>query len=580
MKAFSEIAILIVDDEQDTLGSLNRFLRKEPYIKYFAASGKEALELLETQDINILLTDLRMPEMTGMELINLVKISHPDIVRIILGGIHDIDKIIESINTGEVFRFIPKPIEPEGFKKIIRDAIDYYQLKAEREMLFNQLETKNKELLKDNNALHIMSAELQQSETKFHTMNDSALDPIFLLNKQGFIVYVNQAAETIFGITEQEFYFKKITDIIIPQANSCALYNACENPANNLASLIEGNVRRIDGIKKDGSSIPLEVTTGTLILNSFLHTVVIARNISSRIEEEKSRANYEHLQEELEKQIEQKLLQSTIPKALEGASIGQFMASSGHLNGDFTEFILYDNKHADMFIGDVMGHGILSALVGAGLKSLFLKTVAQKKHQNHQLPELEDIATQLHEQCIFELLDIGIYATLLFIRLDLEKREFSMIDCGHTPTVHFHAEDGTCTLLKGKNLPVGMIEEQQYRMVCFPFKENDIFVMYSDGITESLLPDNMMFGSERLRNLIVEHHRLQPDALIEKISEHLFEATGRSTFDDDATCIVIRIGSPSSVIMDHPDNKQSTKGEQFNEYCYDTKSPFQQNSYK
>lgn len=561
MKALSEIAILFVDDEQDTLGSLNRFLRKEPYIKYFAASGKEALELLETHDITILLTDLRMPEMTGMELINRVKISHPDIVRVILSGIHDIDQIIESINTGEVFRFIPKPIEPEGFKKVIKDAIDYFQLKEERQMLFSQLETKNEELLKVNNTLHIMSAELRQSETQFRTMNDSAFDPIFLLNEQGFIVYNNLAAETIFGLTEQEFHLKSFTDFIIPLNNSCALYSACQDPANNLASLREGNVRRIDGIKKDGSSIPLEVTTGTLILDSVLHTVIIARNISSRIEEEKSRARYEHLQQELETQIEQKLLQSTIPKSLDGTSMSQFTISSGHLNGDFTEFILYDNKHADMFIGDVMGHGILSALVGAGLKSLFLKTVAQKKHQNHQLPELEDIATQLHAQCIFELLDIGIYATLLFIRLDLEKREFSMIDCGHTPTIHFHADDGTCTMLKGKNLPVGMIEEQQYKMVCFPLKEDDIFVMYSDGITESLLPDNTMFGTERLRNLIIEHHRLQPDALIEKISTQLFEATGRRTFDDDATCIVIRIGSRSDIIMKLSGNKQSTKRE-------------------
>ena len=547
MKELSDISILFVDDEQDTLGSLKRFLRKEPYIKYFATSGKEALELLETYDIKILLTDLRMPEMTGMELINRVKISHPDIVRVILSGIHDIDQIIESINTGEVFRFIPKPIEPQGFKKIITDAIDYYQLKAEREMLFDQLETKNKELSKVNDALRIMSAELRQSETQFRTMNDAAFDPIFLLNEQGFIVYVNLAAETIFGITERAFHLKKFTDIILPQADSCAFYNSCEKPDNKLASLRDGNVRRIEGIKKDGSSIPLEVTTGTVMLDSIPHTVVIARDISSRIEEEKSRARYEHLQQELETQIEQKLLQSTIPKALEGASMGQFMISSGHLNGDFAEFILYDNKHTDILIGDVMGHGILSALVGAGLKSLFLKTVAQKKHQRNKLPELQDIVSHFHDQCILELLDIGIYATLLFIRLDLENGEFSMIDCGHTPTIHFHADCGTSTLLKGENLPVGMIEKQEYHTVSFPLKRDDILVMYSDGITESLLPDNTMFGTERLKNLIVQHHELQPDALIEKISAHVFKFTGRRTFDDDATCIVIRMGSPETI---------------------------------
>lgn len=560
MKDLSEIAILFVDDEQDTLGSLSRFLRKEPYIKHFATSGKEALQLLETHDIQILLTDLRMPEMSGMELINRIKISHPDIVRVILSGIHDIDQIIESINTGEVFRFIPKPIEPQGFKKIITDAIDYYQLKTEREMLFDQLETKNKELSKANDALCVMSAELRQSEAQFRTMNDSAFDPIFLLNEQGFIVYVNLAAETIFGITERAFHLKKFTDIISPQPDSCSLYNACKKPFQNLASLRNGNVRQIEGIKKDGGTIPLEVTTGTVMLDSVHHTVIIARDISSRIEEEKSRVRYEHMQQELEAQIEQKLLQSTIPNSLDGALMGQFMVSSGHLNGDFAEFILYDNKHADIIIGDVMGHGILSALVGAGLKTLFLKTVAQQKHQRHKLPELQDIVTHVHKQCILELLEIGIYATLLFIRLDLENMEFSMIDCGHTPTIHFHADEGICTLLKGENLPVGMIEKQEYQTITFPLEQDDILVMYSDGITESLLPDNTLFGTERLSDLIAQYHKLQPAALVEKISNHVFELTGRRTFDDDATCIVIRIGSLKSSIKFAPDERKIESG--------------------
>lgn len=560
MKDLSEIAILFVDDEQDTLGSISRFLRKEPYIKHFATSGKEALQLLETHDIQILLTDLRMPEMSGMELINRIKISHPDIVRVILSGIHDIDQIIESINTGEVFRFIPKPIEPQGFKKIITDAIDYYQLKTEREMLFDQLETKNKELSKANDALCVMSAELRQSEAQFRTMNDSAFDPIFLLNEQGFIVYVNLAAETIFGITERAFHLKKITDIISPQPDSCSLYNACKKPFQNLASLRNGNVRQIEGIKKDGGTIPLEVTTGTVMLDSVHHTVIIARDISSRIEEEKSRVRYEHMQQELEAQIEQKLLQSTIPNSLDGALMGQFTVSSGHLNGDFAEFILYDNKHADIIIGDVMGHGILSALVGAGLKTLFLKTVAQQKHQRHKLPELQDIVTNVHKQCILELLEIGIYATLLFIRLDLENMEFSMIDCGHTPSIHFHADEGVCTLLKGENLPVGMIEKQEYQTITFPLEQDDILVMYSDGITESLLPDNTLFGTERLSDLIAQYHKLQPEALVEKISNHVFELTGRRTFDDDATCIVIRIGSLKSSMKFAPDERKIESG--------------------
>ena len=102
-----------------------------------------------------------------------------------------------------------------------------------------------------------------------------------------------------------------------------------------------------------------------------------------------------------------------------------------------------------------------------------------------------------------------------------------------------------------------MIEKQEYHTICFPLKENDIIVMYSDGITECLLPDNSMFGTERLRDFIVKHQKLHPDALIEKISDYVFESTGRHTFDDDATCIVIRIGSPSTIVAELPCNKET-----------------------
>ncbi len=194
MANYSEITILFVDDESFILSSINRFLRKETYNKLFAKNGLEALELIRQNNVSIVVSDLRMPEMNGLELISAVKKQNPDILRLILSGSQDIDPIIESINTGEVFRFIPKPVDPPAFKEILNDAIDYYCLRTEREKLFNELSIKNEELTTANNELLVMAKKLQRSEQELRSMADAAHDAVFMLNDAGYITYRNSAA--------------------------------------------------------------------------------------------------------------------------------------------------------------------------------------------------------------------------------------------------------------------------------------------------------------------------------------------------------------------------------------------------
>ena len=126
MKNREELTILFVDDEPDILSSINRFLRREAYRKITAESGQAALSIMDETPVDIIVSDLRMPGMSGLQLVSEIKRRNPDTIRMMLSGSQDIDQIIESINTGEVFRFIPKPVEPDSFRTIINDAIDYY----------------------------------------------------------------------------------------------------------------------------------------------------------------------------------------------------------------------------------------------------------------------------------------------------------------------------------------------------------------------------------------------------------------------------------------------------------------------
>ena len=134
-------AVLFVDDEDKILRSLKRGLRDESYRTFFASSGKEALIMLEQKEVHVLVTDMRMPEMDGLELLKIVKTEYPYIIRMVLSGHTDMDTTLAAINEGEIFRFIAKPWELEGeLKTAIRQAMEFYNLHSERELLMHFFE--------------------------------------------------------------------------------------------------------------------------------------------------------------------------------------------------------------------------------------------------------------------------------------------------------------------------------------------------------------------------------------------------------------------------------------------------------
>ena len=118
-----------------------------------------------------------------------------------------------------------------------------------------------------------------------------------------------------------------------------------------------------------------------------------------------------------------------------------------------------------------------------------------------------------------------------------------MVDCGHPPVIHFHAATKICSMLKGEQLPIGMIEHQEYHALSYTMSHGDLLVLYSDGITECCSPENIMFGDEQLAELITTYHELEPQAIIDKITEALSNFAGHENFDDDLSCIIILIGA-------------------------------------
>ncbi|MHC4241857.1 MAG: response regulator [Planctomycetota bacterium] len=124
--------VLFVDDDEIILRSLERGLLDELYIQLFAKSGQEALEILKKEEVHVIVTDMRMPGMDGVELLKIVKETYPHIVMIVLSGFTDMSIFQTEFNQGEIFEFVPKPWELEiDLKKVVRNAIDHYNLQNE-----------------------------------------------------------------------------------------------------------------------------------------------------------------------------------------------------------------------------------------------------------------------------------------------------------------------------------------------------------------------------------------------------------------------------------------------------------------
>ncbi|WP_315789280.1 response regulator [Fischerella sp. JS2] len=120
--------ILVVDDEPDNLDLLYRTFYRD-YKVLRAGSGPAALELLAQEgDVSVIISDQRMPMMSGTEFLSLTATQYPDIIRIILTGYTDVEDLVEAINSGKVFKYVTKPWEAEELKAVVRQALDTHNV--------------------------------------------------------------------------------------------------------------------------------------------------------------------------------------------------------------------------------------------------------------------------------------------------------------------------------------------------------------------------------------------------------------------------------------------------------------------
>lgn len=158
--------LLLVDDEENILSALRRLFKPQGYRLLTATGGREGLEILERGTADMVISDMRMPEMTGAAFLEEVARQWPDTVRILLTGYADLSMTIDAINKGHIYRYISKPWEDHDIRLTVQHALEQQHLERERRRLEKLTHAQNREL-KDLNAgledkVRARTAELQE----------------------------------------------------------------------------------------------------------------------------------------------------------------------------------------------------------------------------------------------------------------------------------------------------------------------------------------------------------------------------------------------------------------------------------
>ncbi|GAB2978302.1 hypothetical protein GCM10027049_12170 [Mucilaginibacter puniceus] len=140
-----EIGVLYVDDEVNNLNSFKAAFRRDFEI-YTASSAREGRKILENNEIGVIITDQRMPVMTGIEFLESIIPIYPDTIRILLTGFSDINAVMDAINRGQVYKYLVKPWQNDELKIYIENALEIYNLRKENKELSRKLELANMEI--------------------------------------------------------------------------------------------------------------------------------------------------------------------------------------------------------------------------------------------------------------------------------------------------------------------------------------------------------------------------------------------------------------------------------------------------
>jgi FixJ family two-component response regulator len=227
--------LLCVDDEEAILSSLRRVFLDEDIRVLCATSGAEGLEILKREPVAVILSDQRMPGMTGSEFLREARRIRPETVRIILSGFAEISTVVGAINDGEINKFLAKPWDDTALLETVRTCFAQYDLVIANRELSEQIRAQNEQLKRFNSDLELRNRALQVYQEVLEELPVGVLG----ISTDGTVALVNACGRDLLGAPAELTLGAHFRDLLPPEATD-AVARALEDGATRQLGLSGG----------------------------------------------------------------------------------------------------------------------------------------------------------------------------------------------------------------------------------------------------------------------------------------------------------------------------------------------------
>lgn len=550
-----KLKLMVVDDEPDNLDLLFRTFRRDFQV-FKADSALKALQILDDEgEMAVIISDQRMPEMNGTEFLGKTVERFPDTIRILLTGYTDVEDLVEAINSGQVFKYITKPWNPEELKSVIQQASETYKFFKQRtntlrralrrESLYNDVVSALRESLDYSSMLQTIVRTLGETFNAtgccIRSVEGAKLSVQTFSyggeteNVQTWLSQLETPMEGVLESRETQIQLGEnpnpVSQIVLPltyQHDLLAVLAIYQE--NSPSPWSEDDIQLLETVSEQAS---LALSQAKL----YQRTVELAEQMQNELK--------------VASQIQNNLLRQSWPE-FETLRVQACCHPAREVGGDFFEVFMHPQGDIWVGLGDVSGKGVPAALFMASAISVMRRELSVETS-----PEPDQVMHNLNSILSDDLVSNNHFITMVVARYTPSTGYLAYANAGHIyPLVWSRLESNLGEnhphpsvpveplFLKTRGIPLGILPLWRGKGDSLTLNPGDIFLVTSDGITEATVVQETTDGSPAIRSmlqqeglwkLLQQQEKLNLDGLLAAIREH------NPVQEDDQTILSLEV---------------------------------------
>jgi serine phosphatase RsbU (regulator of sigma subunit)/FixJ family two-component response regulator len=487
-----KLKLMVVDDEPDNLDLLYRTFRRDFQV-YKANHAFGALETLDKfGEMAVIISDQRMPEMNGTEFFSRTVERFPDTIRILLTGFTDVEDLVDAINSGQVFKYITKPWNPDKLRALVEQATDTYRVvkkrtqelrrALQRESLFNAVTTAIRESLDYDSMLQKIVATIGQT----FDATSCLLRPVEgdrLI--QDHFSYYDPKSNVSDCFFDSSVLIEKVLETQHYQLAQ-EIYDG--NPCQHLVVPLsyQQHLLAILALHQWGRDRPWQDEDVQLIAG-VAEQAALALSQAKLYQRLQEKQQQIHNELEVARQIQYNLLRQSLPD-IKGVKVQACCYPAREVGGDFFEVFVHPKGDLWLAVGDVSGKGVPAALFMASIISVLRRELSQ------ETPAEPNVVMQnLNHALSEDLISNNYFITLVLACYTPSTKELVYTNAGHIYPLLWSRQDALAdnpNYLKVRSVPLGILPRWQAQSGRLVLAAGDTLLLASDGITEAMISND------------------------------------------------------------------------------------------